>query len=121
MPSSERVIDGADRRRSSAAAVLGLLVVAVAVTLGAGWAGAGREASGSVVRSGWPLAWATQDQSALSPPGGASSSGPLLSPWEHPTRVDGRSLVADVVVVGGCSLGVAVVGTLVRRRHARRP
>ena len=118
MSSNVQTLNPDGGRRLLAAVFLGL--VAVAVAIGLGCAGVGREPSGSVVRSGWPLAWATQDQSALSPPGGVSSSGRLLSPWEHPTRVDGGSLVVDVVVIGGGLLGIAGVGTVLRRRRTRR-
>ena len=121
MSSSVQAVNRAGRRRLLAAVVLALVAMAMAMTVGLGWAGAGRDPSGSVVRSGWPMAWAVQDQSALSPPGGASTSGRLLSPWEHPTHVDGGSLAVDGLAIGVCLLGVAGVRTVLKRRRTRRP
>lgn len=102
-----------------AAVVLGVIVVVALAVVGVG-----ASPSGPQVRSGWPLVWAVQDQSALSPPPGtavgAAESGRLLSPWEHPTRVDGGGVAVDVVVVGGCWLVVAGVMALLWRPRRRR-
>lgn len=119
MSSSLPMLSRTGRRVVAAAAIA---LAASVMTLVLGWTGGGRQSSAPVVRLGWPLAWVTQDQSALSPPAGAPAPRGLLSPWEHPTRVHGGHLVLDVVV-GACSLGVAhVVGVgAVLARRRRRP
>lgn len=109
------------RRRSVVPELLAL--AAVAITLSSALLGhvtaLGRSGLAEV-RFGLPLAWLTQDQSALDPPFPWSAT--PVSPWDPPASIAVLPLVFDALAVYAVLLGGLVLVRVMRRRgHTKGP